>query len=71
MVHSDHTLRLDPQRQNDIQSGGLDPFDSALNDTWTWANGASDDAQGIARVEGFSFSTSSVTEPAGAPSRIS
>ncbi len=37
MVRSDHSLTLDPIRQNNVLFGGRNPI--ALADTWTWQNG--------------------------------
>ncbi|MEQ1631994.1 MAG: kelch repeat-containing protein [Planctomycetota bacterium] len=34
-----HALVLDPTTQTNLLYGGADPGGTALNDTWTWANG--------------------------------
>ncbi|MCC7062487.1 MAG: hypothetical protein IT456_06755 [Planctomycetes bacterium] len=40
MVRANHSLMLDPARQNNLLFGGRNPLGTALNDTWTWANGS-------------------------------
>jgi hypothetical protein len=40
MVRTDHSLMLDPVRQNNLLFGGRNPLGTAINDTWTWANGS-------------------------------
>jgi hypothetical protein len=36
---SEHAFVLDPARGNNVLFGGRNPLGTALNDTWTWANG--------------------------------
>ncbi|MFY9344928.1 MAG: hypothetical protein WAT39_20715 [Planctomycetota bacterium] len=39
MVRSDHSLLLDPVRQNNLLFGGRNPLGTALADTWIWQSG--------------------------------
>jgi len=39
MVRTQHTLLLDPVRQNNLLFGGENPVGTKLNDTWTYAGG--------------------------------
>jgi hypothetical protein len=38
VARTEHTLLLDPARQNNLLFGGKNPLGTQLADTWTWAN---------------------------------